>query len=174
MASKCKVVNVVLNSNNKASGTNNQATYYMDWSAILKDNTPYYLHFTYIGGANTITGTKLALVYADFINTSNKLNSSTQNGASSTQFLGFLKPVVFVGSTNLDYLQAEDNTNVPTYLDTRPNNNRFTITINDNASPPALFLDNTPTATGPPATQPLPNANYVMVLSFREIEPNAD
>ena len=72
MASKCKIVNVVLNSNNKASGTNNQATYYMDWSSILKDNTPYYLHFTYIGGANVITGTKLALVYADF-NTSNKL-----------------------------------------------------------------------------------------------------
>ena len=173
MASKCKIVNVVLNSNNKASGTNNQATYYMDWSSILKNNTSYYLHFTYLGGSNVITGTKLALVYADF-QTSNKANSSTQNGASSTQFLGFLKPIVFVGSSNTDYLQAEDNTNVPTFLETRPTNNQFTITIYDNASPPALFLDNTPVAVGPPATQPVANANYVLVLSFREVEKDED
>jgi hypothetical protein len=169
MASKCKIVNVVLNSNNKASGTNNQATYYMDWSSILKDNTQYYLHFTYMGCANTITGTKLALVYADF-QTSNKLNSATQNGASSTQFLGCLKSIVLVGGTsNTGYLQAEDNTIVPTFLESRPTNNQFTITVLDNASPPALYLDNTPVAVGPPATQPVPNGNYVRVLSFREV-----
>ena len=165
MANKCKIVNVILNSNNKASGTNNQATYYMAWDTILKANTPYKLHFTYIGGANTITGSKLALVYADF-NTSNKLNNSTQNGASTSQMLGFLKPIVFVGASNLDYLQAEDNTNVPTYLENRPNNNHFTITINDNSSTPALFLDN--------AAVPVANANYVMMLSFREIEEGDD
>ena len=164
MASKCKIVNVVLNSNNKFSGTNNQATYNIDWGAILKDNTPYKLHYTYIGGSNVLTGANLALVYADFI-TSNKLNNSTQNGASSTQCLGFLKPIVFVGSTGTGYLQAEDNTNVPTFLSSRPNNNIFTITINDNASTPALYKDNT---TGTPVV----NANYVMMLSFRELDSN--
>lgn len=161
MASKCKIVNVVLNSNNKASGANNQANYYIDWSSILKSNTPYYLHFTYIGQSNTITGAKIATVYADFI-TSNKLNSSTQNGASSTQFLGFLKVAQFSPTIATNYLHAEDNTNVLTYLESRPNNNNFTITILDNASPPALFLDQ----AGVPAV----NANYILVLSFREVD----
>ena len=91
MASKCKIVNVILNSNNKQSGsTNNQATYYIDWASILKDNTPYQLHFAYIGQKNTIDGSNLALVYADF-NTSNKLNTATANGAMTSQMIGFLK-----------------------------------------------------------------------------------
>jgi hypothetical protein len=160
MSSKCKVVNVVLNSNQAVSGNTQSATYYMDWGAILKDNTPYYLHFTYIGGANTITGTKLATVYADFI-TSNKLNNSTQNGASSTQMLGFLKVQQFAPNNNSNYLSAEDNTNVPTYLAQRPNNNQFTISIYDNASPPVLFKDNAATPANP--------APYLIILSFREV-----
>jgi hypothetical protein len=161
MASNCKVVNVILNSNNKASGTNNQATYYIDWSSILKNNQAYYLHFTYIGGKNTIDGSNLALLYGEF-NTSNKLNTATASGAMSSQMLGFLKPIVFVGSTNADYLQAEDNTNSPTYLDRRPNNNQFTITVYDNAATPALWKDQ--------AAVPVVNANYVLMLSFRECD----
>lgn len=160
MASKCKIVNVVLNSNNKVSGTNNQATYNIDWASILKNNTPYELHFTYLGSANTITGTNLAVVYADFI-TSNKSNNSTQNGASSTQILGFLKVAQFAPNNNTNYLSAEDNTNAPTYLDTRPNNNLFTISIYNNASTPALWTDQN--------AAPAVNGNYIMFLSFREI-----
>ncbi len=165
MASKCKIVNVILNSNNKASGTNNQAQYYIDWGAILKNNTSYYLHFTYLGGNNVINGSKLALLYADF-QTSNKLNTATQYGANSSQMLGFLMPTVLVGSSNTNYLQSLDNTNVPTFLETRPNNNNFCVSVYDNASPPNLYLDN--------ATTPVVNNNYLLVLSFREVEGNDD
>jgi len=164
-----KIVNVVLNSNNAITGSTTQsANYFMNWGAILEDNTPYYLHFTYIGGNNYITGANLATVYANF-NTSNKFNTSSTQSASSTTMLGFLKPIVLVGSTNTCYYQAEDNTNVPTYLSSRPQNNTFNISIFDNANPPVLYKDNTPTAVGPPATSPQNPAAYIIVLSFRKV-----
>lgn len=155
------IVNVILNSNNKTGGTNNNASYTIDWGAILKNNTPYYLHFTYIGGVNTLTGTKLATVYADF-ETTNKQNTSTSYGASSSQMIGYLKIQQFAPNNNGNYLTAEDNTNVRMYLPNRPMNNNFTITIRDNAATPALFLDN--------AASPAQPANYILVLSFEEVE----
>lgn len=154
-------VNVILNSNNKTGGTNNQANYTIDWGAILKNNTPYYLHFTYIGGANTLTGTKLATVYADF-QTTNKQNTSTSFGASTSEMIGYLKIQQFAPNNNSNYLTAEDNTNVRMYLPNRPMNNNFTITLRDNAATPALFLDN--------AASPAQPANYILVLSFQEVE----
>lgn len=154
-----KIVNVVLNSNNKVSGTNNQATYYMDWSAILKNNTPYYLHFTYIGGRNVCDGQKLATVYVDFNTSSNKQNSSTSFGASSTQMLGYLKIQQLAPNNNFNYLTAEDNTNCRLYLESRPLNNNFTVTIFDNAAPPTLFTDASGNAVP---------ANYILILSFQE------
>lgn len=155
-----KIVNVVLNSNNKiVGGTNNQAQYYIDWGAILKNNKKYRLHFTYIGQSNTCTGTKIPCIYSD-IQTSS--NVTTGNGAMSTQFMGYLKIQQYAPNQNTNYLTAEDNTNVPLYLNNRPMNNLFTITIYDNASPPALFLDQ--------AAIPVVPGNYIMVLSFQEIE----
>ena len=63
-----KTVNVILNSNNAISGsTNSNATYNVDWGAMLKDNTPYRLHWTYVGQPNTFTAaTKLAQVQINF------------------------------------------------------------------------------------------------------------
>lgn len=157
---KEKIVNVILNSNNKTSGTTQQAFYTVDWSAILKNHTSYYLHFTYIGGANTITGTRIPTVYADF-QTSNIQNTSTSYGAQTSQMLGYIMPTVLQGASSTSYLQSLDNTNVPTFLENRPMNNNFCISIYDNASPPALFLDNAGTPANP--------APYILVLSFREV-----
>ena len=157
-----KIVNVVLNSNNALTGSTTQsANYFMNWGSILEDNTEYYLHFTYIGGKNTIDGANLATVYANF-NISNKFNTSEKQSASSTTMLGFLKPIVFVGASNFGYFQAEDNTNVPTYLTSRPQNNNFNISIFDNANPPVLYKDQNAAPANPAA--------YVMILSFRKVE----
>lgn len=155
---KNQIVNVILNSNNKTSGTTQQAFYTVDWGTVLKNNTAYYLHFTYIGGNNSITGSRIATVYADF-NTANIQNGATSYGAQTSQMIGFVMPTVLVGSTNTSYLQALDNTNVPAYLENRPNNNNFCISIYDNNAPPVLFQDN---ATANPAP-------YILVLSFREV-----
>ena len=154
-----KVVNVILSSTNVLSGNTQQANYFVDWASILKDNKKYILHFTYLGGTNTYLGTKLAILYAD-LQTSNV--KAHNGGAYSSQILGFLKPIVLVGASNYAYLQAEDNTNTPTYLTHRPTNNNFTISIYDNAANPSLFLDN--------AAIPAIPAPYVLTLSFREVD----
>lgn len=156
-----KIVNVVLNSNNAVSGTSNQATYFIDWGAILDERKPYRLHWTYVGGANTITGTKVAQVQIDF-QTRQYLNKSSIMGAPTTQTIGCLRPYVFVGSSNTDYLYADDNNNPPVYLDSRPYNNSFTVSILDNASTPALWKDNNAVPANP--------APYIMTLSFQEID----
>lgn len=158
-----KIVNVILSSTNALSGNTQQANYFVDWSAILKDNKKYIMHFTYLGGTNTYLGTKLPILYAD-LQTSNVFSKGI--GAYPTQILGFLKPIVLVGASNYCYFQAEDNTNTPTYLTTRPTNNNFTISIYDNASNPSPFLDN--------ATTPAIPAPYVMILSFREVDEEED
>lgn len=158
---KNKVVNVVLSSTNALSGNTQKANYFVNWGAILDDNKEYYLHFTYLGGTNTYLGTKLANLYVDFQTSNVTNNSSNGVGAYPTTLLGFLKPIVLVGASNYCYLQAEDNTNVPTYLQGRPTNNNFSVSIFDNASNPTLFLDN--------ATTPAIPAPYMLVLSFREV-----
>ena len=157
-------IHVILNSQNKASGTNQQATYVIDWNAILKPNTPYKCHFTYLGGANVITGTKLALVYADFTGQEVYQNSSSNMGAQRSQMIGFLKPIVLVGSTSTCYLQAETNTNEEFKLNNRPMNNMITISIRDGTG--ALFSDNAGTPANP--------ADYVLTLHFKEIYEHDD
>lgn len=152
---KNKIVNVILNSNNKTAGSTQEAHYTVDWGAILKKNTAYYLHFTYIGGNNSINGIRIATVYADF-QTSNVQNNATSYGAQTSEMLGFVMPTVIAGTTS--YLQALDNTNVPAYLENRPMNNNFTISIYDNNVPAVLFKD---TLNANPAP-------YILVLSFRE------
>ena len=47
-----KAVNVKFNSNFKLSGTNDDAMYYIDWSAMLKNDGQHYtVVFTYISQA---------------------------------------------------------------------------------------------------------------------------
>jgi len=162
-----KIVNVYLNSNNKISGTNNNATYNIDWGSVLKNNTRYRLHFTYMGGMNTFSAAmtnKIACIYSDIQTSSNRMSST--NGAMTTQMMGYLKIQQVQPNVNAGYLTAEDNTNVPMYLDSRPLNNTFTISILDNQATPALYLD----VNASPAVP----GNYIMVLSFQEIEEESD
>jgi hypothetical protein len=88
---------------------------------------------------------------------------ANNTGSSYTQMIGFLKPIVLVGSTNTVYLQSEDNTNLPVFLNC-PQSNIFTVEIRDNDG--ALYLDN--------ATVPVIPANYIMMLRFVEVEEEDD
>lgn len=157
-----KSINVILNSKNVVSGDAQFATYYFNWSSVLDLNKKYKMHWTYLGGQNTYTGTKLATVYLG-INT-NSYQAGSSNGAQSTLCIGFLKPVVLVGSSNTVYLQAEDNTNLPVYLESCPQNNQFTVGIYTNANPPVLWTDN--------AGTPVKPTDYILTLRFTEIEDN--
>ena len=159
--SNSKSINVLINSKNAISGNTQSATYFFDWSNALNRNKQYKLHFTYLGGANVYTGTKLPMVYLGI--NSNSYTTST-NGSPLTQYIGFLKPIVLVGSTNTVYLQAEDNTNLPIHLPNCPMTYTFTIEIRDNTG--ALWTDN----AGTPAVP----ADYLLNLKFTEVEESSD
>jgi hypothetical protein len=142
-----KSVNVVLNSKNAIAGSlPNNASYYVNFRNLLKPNQSYKMHFTYIGGANLFKGygasNYVASVYADF-NTNSVTNNATA-GSTTTQLIGFLKPVVLVGANSSVYLQAEDGTNLPLYLENGPNNSILNIRVLDQAGNP--WLDDNPTA----------------------------
>ena len=155
-----KVVQVILNTTNYISGsTNNNATYYVDWSAILKPNTPYNLHWTYMGGQNTYTGTKAAYVAINF-NFEVYQASGTALGALTSNIIGFLKPIILTPGTNTVYLMADTATNEPVYMERRPLNNTFTVQILDANG--ALWLDNAATPAVP--------ASWVLTLHFTEIK----
>ena len=61
-----KTTTINFNSNFKLSGTNNNASYYIDWSAISDDNKKYVLTWTYDAqqqATNAFTNlTKLAFI----------------------------------------------------------------------------------------------------------------
>lgn len=155
-----KIVNVVLNSNQKVSGTNNNAVYFIDWSAILKEKTAYKLHFSYIGQPNTLNASsKLAQVQIDF-QMEQYLNSSSTYGAPTTQTIGVLRSFYLNGSIN--YLFSDDSNNPPIYFQNRPYNNTFTVQVLTNDSTPVAWTDN--------AASPVANNNYILTLSFQELE----
>jgi hypothetical protein len=161
MCKSGKIVNVVLNSNNALAGsTNNNATYNIDWGAILKPNKPYKLHWTYVGQTNTITAaTKIAQVQIDF-QMETYLNKSSIYGAPTTFTIGSLRTFYLNGAVN--YLFADDNNNPPIYLQTRPHSNTFRVQVLTNDATPVAWTDS--------AGTPVANGNYILNLSFQEME----
>jgi len=160
-----KIVNIVLNSNNALAGsTTSNATYFIDWGAVLDDRKPYRMHWTYVSQSNTITAaTKVAQVQVDF-QTRAYLNRSSQMGAPNTQTIGALRTFYVNGTVN--YLFADDNNNPPVYLDSRPQNNIFRVQILTNDATPVAWTDNAGTPVAP--------GNYLLTLSFTEMDDIAD
>ena len=76
-----KIITVKFSSNN-------------DWSAILKDNQPYELTYSYTAQRNTFTAdTKIASLYINIFGENYMANSpTTPAGATPTQQLCFLSP----------------------------------------------------------------------------------
>jgi hypothetical protein len=155
-----KSVSVILNSNNAISGNTQKAEYFIDWNSVLDKNKSYIMHYTYLGGQNTYTGSKLPCLYLSF-NTNSYITSTTAN-TIRTQMIGFLKPIVLVGSEDSCYLQAEDNTNLPLYVEAGSMSPNFSVSILTSDNPPLPYTDNT---IGTPA----PPAQYVLSLRFTEI-----
>lgn len=150
-----KTVQVILNSTKAITGSaNNNANFFIDWSAILEMDTPYKMHWTYVGGQNTYNGTKPALVSLNF--NFEVYEAGSIGGAQSSNIVGFLKPVVISGGTNTCFLTAETNTNEPIYMERRPLNSFLNVKIVDaNGN---LWLDN--------AATPVVPALWVLTLHF--------
>ena len=148
-----KTATINFNSNFELSGTNNNANYYIDWSAILDDNKKYILTWTYDAqqqATNAFTNlTKLASVNINIF--ANNYNASTY-GAGITQTIGSLKP-------DNNALYADTSVNMPLFLHSRPLDNNVNIQILTNDNPAVAWTD---------ALAAVPN-NYILTINFTEI-----
>jgi len=146
-----KIYNVVLQSLIGDGTTNSNETFFYDWSQI--PDVPYKVNFSFVSGVVSpmISVGQYASVYIDLAQSYNQLATAQSSPASyKGQFLGNLfYLVVTAGNT----LYAEANSNPPTFLNGRPQNNNFRVEIHS-----SLYTDFTPTS-GP----------YCLILSFQEV-----
>ena len=151
-----KSFKVIFNSNYKVAGsTNTNANYYIDWSAILKDNQEYTMTWSYEGQANTFTAaTKIATVNINLYANIFMANGTFINGAINSQNIGVL-------IQNQGGLYGDINFNTPIHFNSRPNNNNVHIKILNNDNPPTDWVDNDDPILGP--------NHYILILTFSEI-----
>jgi len=129
--------NIVLNSND-ATVSGNDYLFSFDWSVLPDRN--YLVHFNFNTlTQNTVTSPAIAMIYSTALSASHTFVASNNTGRASAQtsnFLGLAYPYVISTTSSL---HAEDSTNPPIYLNTRPRNNQFAVTILTNASTPTVY-----------------------------------
>jgi len=144
-----KSYNIVLNSQqNISSNTNSQVEFGFDWSVIPKGS--YDVHFTFVTNPMNLSTTDVAVININF-GSSTVYTAGNLINAYTTNYVGIAKPYLI---STTSYLLSEDNTNPPIYLNNRPNNNIFNVTIN-NSTNNALFV---------PTTGSM--ANWILNLKF--------
>ena len=151
-----KSFKVIFNSNDKVAGsTNSNAQFYIDWSAILKDNQEYSMSWSYEGQANTFTeNTKIATVNINLFGNIFNASGTFINGAINSTNIGVL-------IQNQGGLYGDINFNTPIHFNSRPTNNNVNIQILNNDSPPTDWVDNDDPILGP--------NHYILILNFIEL-----
>lgn len=140
---------IVLNSN-LASGTINDATFNFNWDIL--PNRAYTVHYSFNTSNMSITTGKVCTINIDIFADSNTYyagNPTERTSALTTNFLGVAYPYIY-GATSA--LHADDSTAPPLFLNSRPSNNQFTVSIK--------------TADAIPIDYPSLGA-WVLVLQFR-------
>ena len=150
-----KSFKVIFNSNCKVAGsTNGNANYYIDWSAILKDNQEYTMSWSYEGQGNTLgAATKIPTLNVNFFANIFVANNTFYNGAINSQSIGVLLP-------SQGGLYGDINFNTPIHFNSRPNNN-VNIQILNNDNPPTEWVDTAAAPVGP--------NNYILILTFSDL-----
>ncbi len=151
-----KSFKVIFNSNDKVAGsTNSKAQFYIDWSAILKDNQEYSMTWSYEGQANTFTeNTKIATVNMNLFANIFNASGTFINGAINSQNIGVL-------IQNQGGLYGDINFNTPIHFNSRPTNNNVNIQILNNDSPPTDWVDDDDPILGP--------NHYILILNFMKL-----
>lgn len=134
---KDELYNIVLNSND-ATVSGNDYLFSFDWSVIPDGN--YLVHFAFNTlTVNTVANPQIAMIYSSVISGSNTFaatNTAGRASAQSSNFLGIAYPYI-VSTTST--LHAEDSTNPPAFINSRPRVNQFSVTILTNASSPTVY-----------------------------------
>lgn len=144
--------NVVLNSN-LAGGSLAEATFNFDWSVLPDIN--YTVHYSFNTSNMSLSTGKVCLISSDLFTNTNTFIAGAPTGrttALSSNILGVAYPYIY-GATSA--LHAEDGTAPPTYMNTRPSLNQFTISIK--------------TADATPVDYPGLTA-WVLILHFRPVD----
>ena len=140
-----------------ASNANNNKEYYVDWSQLPQGK--YAVTWT-MNASNNTFGSPIvtAFVHADLETSNTFLTTNTNYPATRTRCIGSL----FVGysTSALNSLYADLSTNPPIYLNSRPSDNVFNVSILTNTG--ALWLDK--------ATTPIAIRDYVLNLNFELLE----
>ena len=130
-------------------------SFYIDWSAVLKDNQEYSMSWSYEGQANTFTAdSKIATLNINLFANIYFASGTFINGAINSTNIGVL-------IQNQGGLYGDINFNTPIHFNSRPNNNNVHIQILNNDSPPTEWSDNAAVPVGP--------NNYILILNFSEL-----
>lgn len=152
---------IQLNSSNctaqTASNANNNKDYYVDWSQLPQGK--YSVSWS-LNASDNIFSTPIVLpfVYVD-LGTTNIFTTKSQNDqAIRTRCIGTL--YVSNSTASLSCLYADTHSNPAFYLNSRPSNNIFNVSILNPSG--ALWVDKAPT--------PVAIGDYVLNLSFQLLE----
>ena len=127
---------IILNSNLGAGALNNVKTFNFDWSIIPDRNYEVHFNFNSMPMSLTWISQPLCMIYSDLFVGGNTFMPTTTNGAPTSQALGVAFP--FVQSAT-SFIHAEDGSTPPIFINTRPRNNQFTVSLLTNANPPVPF-----------------------------------
>jgi hypothetical protein len=143
---------VILNSN-LSTGTPTDAQFNFDWSVLPDRN--YLVHYSFNSSNMSITSGKVCLISSDIFTHTNTFVAGAQTGRTSAQssnILGVAYPYIY-GATSA--LHADDSTAPPTYINTRPTLNQFSVHIKTADATPVAY----------------PNlAEWVLVLHFTPVD----
>lgn len=141
---------IVLNSN-FSSGTINDAIFNFDWSIL--DNRSYSVHYTYNTSNMNISTGKVCVISSNLFTGSNTFFcQSLRTEAQTSNFLGVAYPFAYGMTTSL---HADNLTSPAVYINTRPKNNQFTISIKTGDLNPVDY----------------PNlSEWILVLHFKPIQ----
>ena len=146
---------VILNSN-LSTGTATDAQFNFDWSVLPDRN--YLVHFSFNSSNMNIATGKVCLISSDIFTHTNTFIAGSQAGRTSAQssnILGVAYPYIY-GAVSA--LHADDSTAPPTYINTRPTANQFSVHIKTADATPVAY----------------PNlAEWVLVLNFTPVDKTA-
>jgi len=127
---------VVFNSRQNATGANrNDLTYQFDWTQL--PDVDYTMSFTWTGEANTMNGTKTALVFVDLGTTTLCFSTSATNYANRSLFIGCLRTTTQgQGAGEFSNLVANDTDNGHIHIKGRPRNQTIRVRVLDGSLAP--------------------------------------
>jgi hypothetical protein len=139
----------------------NNAKFLIDWQYVLKPHTPYFITFSFIytNGLTLYDGTVVPLLWVDF--NTNVYKATASGGAKTDNILGVILPFLERPQGQLVVFYADHNSNHPSYMDMRPNNNMVNIKI---LKPNGDLWDD-----GDPV-DPLPPQQWSITFQFTEAE----